>query len=176
MVDSAFEEQVIDEITAGLSVVACVADWKPTVPIAYASTPITTGRRMYNLFEQRGITSRDQLPSGSFEQDVMRPNIASGDSFGKQLRATEHYKLVICPATFFAKDWGQEHYMALWERVIATFATAVHFNDGWEYSTGCVEELVIALGSGKEIYEGITKTPLEQRVGVQRIEAALEHI
>ncbi len=174
--DPKLEDKIIDEIKTSLTALACVADWKSNVSVAYASAAITSGKRLYDAYKKHGVNSREQLPQGVFQNEVMNENIQSGENFAKQLRQTGIYSSVISPATFFAKGWQQDHYMAFWERVINTFANDVRLNEDWQYSNGCVEEFLIGLQSGKNIYEGTSDKPLEPSDGIKKVRESISQI
>lgn len=175
-IDTKLEDKIVDEIKTSLTAFACVADWKSNLSVAYASAAITSGKRLYDAYKKYGVNSRELLPEGVFQNEVMNLNIQSGENFAKQLRQTGIYSLVISPATFFAKGWQQDHYMAFWERVINTFANDVRLNEDWQYSNGCSEEFLIGLQSGKKVYEGQSDKPLEPTVGVKKVREAISEI
>ncbi|MBI4016488.1 MAG: hypothetical protein HY363_02225 [Candidatus Aenigmarchaeota archaeon] len=178
------EDRILLEIQSNLTSFASIVGWgKHRIPahtnVAYASSPITTGLRMYELFKARGVKSVDELNKidpAIMRKEIMIPNIESGENFAQELRSAKQYAAVICPSTFFARGWTQEHYMSLWERVIENFATKVHFNDSWQYSNGCVEEYLIGLRTGKFLYEGTSVTPLEPKEALSKIKQALLEI
>jgi len=87
-----------------------------------------------------------------FKKKVMNLNLTEGEHFGAKLRS-EGYSLVIVPGSFFAKSWAQEHYMSLWRQVIVRFASKLASNLHWEWSTGCVEEFLIAIEHEKHILD-----------------------
>lgn len=179
------EEHIIDEIESNLTAVASVIGWGKSsgnvvIPYsAYASSAITSGHRMYELFKEHKVTSvadLNKVDAELFKGKILRTNIEAGEEFGAILRASKRYDAVIVPATFFAKGWAQEHYMAFWEEVIRRFADSVHFNDGWEYSNGCVDEFRIGLENGKELYEGLMVAQLNPKIGLEKVKHAIEEV
>ena len=46
----------------------------------------------------------------------------------------------------------QREMLALWRRFIRKYVSVMLMNDGWEYSSGCVEEFYLALKEGVDIY------------------------
>src|SRR5207249_1208085 len=117
----------------------------------YASSPITSGLRFFNFMKDLDVKSAQDLKSHPlFKKRVMNPNLTDGENFGTKLR-TDGYPLVIVPGAVFAKGWAQEHYMSLWRQVIVRFASKIAFNANWHWSTGCVEEFLIAVENGKHI-------------------------
>lgn len=177
------EQRIVDWITSNLDAYASVLGYPSQrhnyTHIAYASSPITTGPRMYEAFKQHGVSTVDNLTKispHSFKHHIITPNIHDGKLFWQAIQETGNYNAVICPATFFAKGWTQEHYMSLWERVIETFTTVIHFNNGWHLSNGCAEEYLIGLRTGKQLYEGPTQTPLPPEKALTLLEQGINHI
>lgn len=188
MQDNQLEELLTEQIRSAIDCYASTMGWKKhrkDARIAYASSPITSGPRMYQLMERLGVTSRDRIPQNVFQTEVVIPNIDAGEEFAQQIRDTKQYATVISPATFFAKRWKQEHYMTLWRVVIENFPTAVHYSNStsewtqlpaWAYSDGCAEEYDIGLASGKQLFEGVELTELPRTKALADIKAALGHI
>ncbi|MBI4142156.1 hypothetical protein HY484_04475 [Candidatus Woesearchaeota archaeon] len=179
------EQHIIEEIESNLTAVASVLSWgksrdaavKPYV--CYASSPITTGCRMYSLFREHNVSNIGELAKINpdfFKNKILRANIDDGEEFGSVVRQSNRYDAVVVPATFFAKGWAQEHYMAFWEEVIKRFSDAIHFNDNWQYSNGCVDEFRIGLENGKELYEGLTVVQLNPKTGLEKIKCAIEEV
>ncbi|HLC32702.1 MAG TPA: DUF4406 domain-containing protein [Candidatus Nanoarchaeia archaeon] len=182
MSDLEEEKRRRQELFASVGAFGCVlgfGNYRDPGLVAYASSPVTTGYRMYAAFRTSGVTSVEQLKakdSAAYRREIMDPNIAAGESFAAQLRATARYKHVISPASFFAQGWTQDHYMAFWRSTIKAFANAVHLNEGWESSNGCVEEYLIAYESGKLVYEGLSDAPLFPSAAAEKIYVAIEKI
>ncbi len=183
------EEKILNEIKTNITVVASIFGWRESrmhlYTIAYVSTPITTGPRMYDAFKQVNVASQQALKEKDpqlFQKEVMHANICAGEEFAMSIRmlqkkdTTKQYTGVICPATFFAKGWAQEHYMSFWERIIETFVDAIHFNNGWQYSNGCVEEYLIGLKTHKRLYKGNTLATLEPKEALGHIKNAIQDI
>ena len=168
------EGQILNQIKATLS-------FAPTMigegNVLYASSPITTGRRMYDRFQEHGATSVDELnrtvPGSS--RDIMQKNIEDGRQFGNELR-TQTGKLAIVPGEFFGPGWAQEHYMSLWKQVINRYADEVHLNTNWEYSNGCAEEFLIGLEKDMPLVERHATNGMTQKEGVAKIHGAIDHI
>lgn len=95
----------------------------------YISTPITSGRVMYDNsdYDMSKIISINVLNGLNFAdaiKDIQNLIVPC------ELVPTDHYK------------WEQDHFQALWLSIIAEKCENVYMNNGWEYSNGCVEELV----------------------------------
>lgn len=149
------EDQILREIrltlTAYKSTMGAVAPRRKGA--VYASSPITSGLRLYQEMKRLGIRNSDEFRSSpEFRSFVMEPNLKAGADFGERLRK-KGWHLVIVPGEFFAKGWAQEHYMSLWRQVIVRFARTVAMNTGWMWSLGSAEEFLIGLQSGKRIVD-----------------------
>lgn len=182
---SSLEDHIIEEIEANLTAVASVLGWgthpeKSVKPYtAYASSAITTGNRMYSLFKEylvANVSDLNKINPELFKSSILRANLDAGEEFGAIVRQSDRYDTVIVPATFFAKGWAQEHYMAFWEEVIKRFADAINFNDGWEYSNGCVDELRIGLENGKDLFEGLSVVQMNPKAGLEKVRRAIEEV
>lgn len=117
--------------------------------LAYVSTAITSGLRMYEVLDTLGLRSADELkekhPAVLFDQ-VIRPNIEAGNEVAKVLAAKED-RPVVAPAIFEAKKqrWSQDEYMAMWLGMIEENVGAMFMSPGWEYSNGGAEEFLHAI-------------------------------
>ena len=176
------EERVLREIEGNLSAYASLIGWSANdQKVAYASSPITTGKILYDEFRRLGVTSVDELKRADsrFFSKVFQENIAEGERFADSLRKSGRYAFVISPGTFFMKGYTQEHYMALWERVIRKFRPNVHLNVkiGWQYSNGCSEESLIRLQLGDDgLFEGLDESPMAAKIASQRVKSAVEDV
>lgn len=146
--------------------------------VIYASSPITTGKRMYDLFRAHGVTSVDALKTidpNFFERDIMQANIADGRNFGEELRKQGN-RYVIVPGEFFGPGWAQEHYMSLWKQIIKRHAREIRFNKKWNFSNGSAEEFLIGLENGLPLIERGATTTMTQKEGLAKIQAAIDII
>jgi hypothetical protein len=58
-------------------------------------------------------------------------------------------RIIIDPTAVADLDgWTQDDYRFFWGEVIRRFATSVVFVDGWQFSSGCAYEFVIATEAG----------------------------
>jgi len=118
--------------------------------IAYISTPITTGRRFYEVLSQNGVKTQEELEKKlsplDFVELVIKPNIHDGIAFADRLGKREDL-LFISPSVFEAKQWRwtTNAYMSLWYRVISEFAGSLIVMDDWEYSIGSVKEVLFSM-------------------------------
>jgi len=112
-------------------------------PIAYVSMPLTTGRRLYDLLQERGLKDMRHVERSELVSQVIEPNIAEGIQFAEKLRKREFPP--VAPAVFKARDWSQDEYMSLWLQLITEKAREIHMSPNWGFSNGCVEEFVRAM-------------------------------
>ncbi|MBU1199114.1 MAG: hypothetical protein KKF46_03760 [Nanoarchaeota archaeon] len=114
--------------------------------ISYASMPITSGTRYYNVLEEYEVKSISELlekDKDALVKKIIEPNIEEGVAFARSLTGKTKYP-VVAPGMFEPKKnrWSQEDYMFLWYRVIEQKSAQLHFIDGWEYSNGAAQEFV----------------------------------
>ncbi len=124
----------------------------------YASSELTSGRRAQRLQQEHNVPNhvslRDGLGPDHYHTLLWSLNVAEAVRFAEELRTRlGGAAVVISPAPFAAPSWPQSAYLAFWENVIRTRITAVYFNDGWEYSTGCVFEFAISTEVGLPTFD-----------------------
>ncbi len=118
--------------------------------IAYVSMPVNTGKRFYDVLSENGVRTQRELERKLGDQAlgelVLKPNIREGIAFADEFGRRENL-LFIAPSVFEAKQWGwtSNAYMSLWYRMIGEFAGSLIVMDGWEYSTGSVQEVLFAM-------------------------------
>lgn len=172
------EDAILREIRMTLSTFRTMGIAAPRRKGAvYASSPITSGHLLYGRMVDLGFSDaaqyRQEAPK-DFQEFVFRINLRAGAHFGESLRS-RGWPLVIVPGEFFAKGWAQEHYMSLWRQVIVRYARTVAFNHHWQWSTGCVEEFLIAVQSGKRLVDATGK-PCTARGGADLIRTTVDQI
>ena len=120
-----------------------ITEGKDTV---YVSVPMTTGPRFMNWYCYTGST----LASSSDEykrehnQSVRIPNCESARNAIVKIRRKYHDAIVIDPTNFESSNWEQEEYHFFWGKVIECCAKKAVFLNGWQYSSGCCYEFLIA--------------------------------
>jgi hypothetical protein len=172
------EEFILTAIKASITALGTSLPQRHTKKIVYASSPITTGLRMYSIFHKHHVTSEIQLNSIDpllFKRDIVQANSAAGITFAESIRRLGH-PYVIAPGVFFAQGWEQKHYISLWEKVIRTYADVICFNTDWQFSTGCVQEFLIGLQSGKELRNRQAFKLIEPQEELKKIKAAVNTI
>ena len=137
------------ELGIAFSALDCVLNGRKAV---YASSPLTTGNRALALMRAHGVTDtsdlRAHLGEAEYRDLLWNPNVSEAVAFAERIRVGSRHELVITPAPFMAPGWNQDEYLAFWERLIRTRVELVYFNDGWQYSSGCVFEFAVALDEG----------------------------
>lgn len=115
--------------------------------VGYLSTPITSGKQLYIMMQERGLKEHDKK--------VMADNIKINEEKGIE-KIHDMMKYIdipiIYPGAFFPVNgydsyskWETPQFMALWLTLIGENATALFMNDDWEYSNGCAEEFTHAV-------------------------------
>lgn len=107
-------------------------------PLAYVSTPITSGIKLYRLqLEQPSWNKRELMKS------VMDHNYNEGWELVERVlerrRCNVLYPADLVPAR---QRWQQEDFQALWLSIIAEMCTELHMCTGWNFSNGGIEELI----------------------------------
>ncbi|MDX6444655.1 MAG: hypothetical protein QOH71_1729 [Blastocatellia bacterium] len=118
----------------------------------YVSAPITSGRRLTDWY----VRSNGSLPNRSHPdyatqhvREVIEPNRAHAAAIVHDVRARFPDRIIIDPTAVADLDgWTQDDYRFFWGEVIRRFATSVVFVDGWQFSSGCAYEFVIATEAG----------------------------
>ena len=163
--------RAIDEIKMVMTAFDCVL---PDNSAIYCSSDVTTGKRLYEILKKYDARSVEELKARlgtalykSTFDELVRGNIERGKKFTENIRQRGHLNL-INPGPFIAPAFEQEHYHYLWESVILKKVYEAHFNEGWEYSTGCTLEYAIAarkgisrldhMGNALELAQAIHKT------------------
>jgi hypothetical protein len=103
-------------------------------------------------------------------EHVVVPNRTRAQSVIAHLRGRIK-KPIIDPAALELRGWKQDDYRELWRRVIETFVEEIVLLDGWEYSTGCIHEFLVACEQGLKMFTQ-DLTPMSPAKGRRLIESA----
>lgn len=179
------EKIITTDIENVMKVMRCIIfpDKKPEGKgVIYTSTPVTTGLRMYKTFENYEVSSvkaLNRIDLDIFANEILIPNNEDGLEFGKEI-ISKGYKSVIMPVklgkTEKTKKWGQEHYLALWEPMIEEHSDIICFNRDYQYSNGCVEELLLGIMLGKELWHRDNLQALDIKDEAENIWNAITYI
>lgn len=105
---------------------------------------MTTGPRLVQwLMESVKSPDEQKYFSKSYVEKVFNPNCIKGREFAENIRLNSE-ELIIDPTCFNPEGWTQDDYLSLWCIVIKRYCKEVCFNEGWEYSNGCVREYLTA--------------------------------
>lgn len=134
------------EVPAMIAVLAAtLGSDKPS----YLSAPITTGYRFAHWLTGVGAHYNCDDPVWVAERrtQVVLPNIHDAQRFARHLRMEG--RIVIDPTELEDQPgWTQLDYRTLWARVIRRFAGEIICFDGWQFSSGCSYEFLIAIKRG----------------------------
>jgi hypothetical protein len=161
-----------EEVVIALSAFDSVLNGEKAI---YASSELTTGKRLHALFRQHGVRSgaglREKLGEEAFQRLVWDPNVQEAVDLARDLHHRLGGEIVITPAPFVSPGWTQPEYLAFWETVVRTRCKAVYFSEDWEYSSGCAFELSVARDAGLPTFHADGRE-LTLEDGMRRIAAA----
>ena len=148
--------------------------------LAYVSTAITSGRRMWDAVLALGLKDPEQLKTHHpdvFRSDVILPNVAAGTGLARELAGQIDHP-VVAPAIFEARKqrWGQDEYMALWLKMIEENVGRIYMVPGWEFSNGGAEEYLHAAQMALGFRSRHDITPLDAQGRVIPIPTAADAI
>lgn len=172
--ETQFTRHYREEVEMALSAVDCVLNGEKAV---YASTELTSGRRLYDQLRAHALRTAPELRSlkGSdwCDANLWLKNVGAANEFARSVRGTiGNASLVITPAPFAAPGWSQPEYLAFWETLLRTRISAVWFNDNWQFSNGCTFEFAVAQDAGLPLFRA-DGTPLGLREGIALVEDAV---
>lgn len=166
-----------EELTSALSAMDCVLNGEKAI---YASSELTTGKRLYALMREAGVRNRKELHQKLGEAEWKRrlwdSNLAEALELARVVRARSGGALVLTPGPYVASGWSQPEYLTLWETVVRTRIDRVVFGRDWEHSNGCAFEFAVAMDAGLPVFdEAGAPISLEQgRVLIAAAAAAIE--
>lgn len=165
-----------EEVRVALSAIDAVLHGEKAV---YASSELTTGRRLYDLLAEHGVANRDELRLAMGEEiflrEVWEPYVREAMVMAEVLRQRLRGPVVLSPAPFEAPGWSQAEYLAFWETLIRSRFSAVYFSPDWEYSNGCTFEMAVAIDVGLATFED-SGDPISLERARARIEAAIASV
>jgi hypothetical protein len=137
------------EVPAMIAVLAAtLGSDKPS----YLSAPITTGYRFAQWLAGAGAhyDCGDPVWVAERRTHVVLPNIDDAQRFARHLRAGG--RVVIDPTELEDQPgWTQLDYRTLWARVVRRFAGEIICFDGWQFSSGCSYEFLVAVKAGMPV-------------------------
>lgn len=105
----------------------------------YIACPITGGPLYVDLIK----SSSNQIPKNELQSLVER-NIERANEFCSFVRERTG-RVCINPAVLHREHWNQDDYRHFWSRVVELFAERVILSSGWELSSGCLFECLLAI-------------------------------
>jgi len=163
------------EVWLLLAMLSTVAAARSSV---YVSTPITSGRRLADWFENRDPQPDISHPEyQEFQRKVAKLNSEHARTVIQQLRNIFAKTLIDPTALKDIEGWIQNDYRYFWAKVIEQYADTVVFLDGWQFSNGCAYEFLIANRTRPApaiINEDLKPLTLED--GVRLVEAAVQEL
>jgi hypothetical protein len=142
----------------------------------YVSAPITSGKRYFALQErlQEGRRGLVNIDTDTLEREVIAPNVAETAKLVGVVR--ERFgPLVIDPSPLVVPRWRQRNYIALWAAVVRRYARLVIFSEGWQFSSGCTYEFVVACEEGIAML-GAHLEPLSRERGIELVASAKDEL
>jgi len=175
--DRALARTYREEVRTALSLVDCLLNGELA---SYASSELTTGRRLYELLRQHGVQDlaalREGLGAAELARLLEQPNVAAAAEFARGIRERAGgCAVVMTPAFFTSPGWNQSEYLAFWETLIRSRFKALHFNASWEYSNGCAFEFAVAQSEGLPTFDA-SGQPLTRGAGIERLAAAAREL
>lgn len=166
------ERTYAEELATALSAFDCVLDGEKAL---YASSELTTGKRLYDLMREVGVRDVESLKrkigEEAYRLRLWEPNFAEALDFARQVRALSGGELVVTPAPLVVRGWTQPEYLSLWETAIRTRIKKLFFGPGWQYSNGCAFEFSVAWDAGLPACDAEGR-PLDLEAGAALIAAA----
>jgi len=119
----------------------------------YVSSPLTTGPRAFEWHLRNGGHSQGAFSAYApdFHREVIEPNREATAGFVRYLRDKTNAVVIDPTALEDLPGWSQDDYRVFWGRVIERLADRVVFREGWQYSSGCAYEFLVAYTSGARL-------------------------
>jgi hypothetical protein len=139
----------------------------------YVSTPITTGRRFVKWRSATALAEVDPRYVDEHRRRVIQVNFEEVRPFVHSLRRRLSVPVIDPTALDDIPGWTQEDYRSLWARVIERYVDTVVFVYGWEYSSGCSYEFLVAKQAGVKTVDS-AMNELTIRDGLILLAAAMD--
>ncbi|MEK6853347.1 MAG: cytidylate kinase family protein [Nanoarchaeota archaeon] len=139
----------------------------------YFSAPITGGKGLYAAAEQHRLGKTQDLPKEIF-RGCIDENLQRYAKLGKAVKSRAQPSIL--PGMFGSSEaWSQRDYLDLSKEIIKTKATSLVFQDGWEYSNGCLEEYLLSMHLKKPALDQ-RRRPLRGNKALKLVAAAVDGI
>lgn len=171
-----YERSFAEEMKIALAAMDCAINGRK---VAYLSSPLTGGPRFYALLRQVGVKTSEglkaRLGEEGYNRELLGPNATVANTVANQIRERLGGRLVVTPAPFMAPGWSQKNYLTFWETFIRERVSQIYFNEGWEYSNGCVFEYWVAADEGLQTFD-VTAHPLPLANALKIVDGAVERL
>jgi hypothetical protein len=139
----------------------------------YVSAPITSGQRFVEWYSRRhnlvGLAQQDQR---EHLREVVAPNRNAAGALVTRVRETCSDPVIDPTTVGDIEGWTQGDYRNAWARIIEEFVRAVVFANGWEFSSGCSYEYLVATKAGVETLDELWR-PIKLEAGVSLLRRAI---
>jgi hypothetical protein len=120
----------------------------------YVSAPLTSGSLFSKWSDRLKVWAVD---SPEYEDllraHVIEPNRNAAKTVVKRLRESSATLVIEPTALDDIPGWTQDDFLYFWSRVISTYVEKVVFLEGWQYSSGCSYEFLVAIQADLETFE-----------------------
>ena len=140
----------------------------------YFSGPITGSKSLYQAIKDHGVKRKEDLPEAVYDQ-IRQENVDRSKRLEEEVRLKEESPALLPGKLGSADTWSQRDYVDFSKEMIRLKATKLIFEDGWQYSNGCVEELLLALRLKKPIFDQ-QENPLGKEKVVELLATAVQEI
>jgi hypothetical protein len=123
--------------------------------IAYLVTPVTSGIRLLHLAKNLGVEPSEvrNVARDLYECKVMKPNYEDAAAIASVIR--QNGRPLLNPAELLIPSWQQEDYIAFFFEVMQRHVGCIYLGSGWEFSRGCLGEVVFGIKLKKPIYDSL---------------------
>jgi hypothetical protein len=160
-----------------LAVLGCAIPRRTAI---YCSAPITSGERFTQWVHRSGhrLANLDEATTAQRDAhrvEVIEPNVKHASKVVERLRA-HNSQIVIDPTAInHLAGWQQSDWLEFWLEVIRNYAKQVVFVDGWQFSSGCVQEYLAAINGHLPTYDERMQ-PISVASAVLLIRSAMKEI
>jgi len=174
--ESTFTRHYREEVAIAFSSVDCVLNGELAI---YASTELTSGKRLYDALREQGLKTKDELRARMgdewFEANLWDVNVDMAVQFAREVRSKLAGALVITPAPFTAPGWNQPEYLDFWKELLRTRIKSAWFNKNWQFSNGCTFEFAVAHEADLPTHDEQGKI-LPLRAGIELVSDAVRRL
>lgn len=142
----------------------------------YVSAPITSGERFVDWYSRRrNPVDLAQQYEREHLDEVVALNRHEASALVRRVRETRSEPVIDPTTVGDIEGWTQGDYRRAWARIIEEFAHAVVFANGWEFSSGCSYEFLVATKAGVERLDELFQ-PIKLETGVSLLRRAVSAI